>query len=589
MKSKNRVLKIATTMATIFLTCSQSVKAANSYTLERAGPAAATETTARILVDRIAVRTGLKPVSAGEVIIELRVDPKADLSAEGYRLARDGSRTVITGQDRRGLLYGAGKFLRTSTFAKGEFTPSAWTGVSAPEMPVRIAYFASHYGNYYENAPIDELRRYIEDLGLWGYNGVSIWFHKTTHRGLQDEHARKTLKHLAAILKAVDETGLDASLMECANAGYAPDTIPEGLGSTAGPHVRAGRWVCPSRPGGMEHILAVARTELDFLKRENVPIRNFVFWPYDDGGCQCEQCRPWGGNGYLKAAKSYAALAKERYPDAKVGIGSWRLEPAEWASLTRAGASGDLSYLDFILDDTSGPGKRNGGVDYIHENGVPGDKPLLLFAQISMGHGQYAWGGYGAQLSIGPFIEYWNRFQKSGLPVTGIIPYSEGRYEDLQKVLLAQLAWSPQRDPWDIVHEYAANLTSPDHAELVVEALHLDQERRFTEANQIVTMIDAALPDPIREAFPWRVFRIRHAVEELRANKAAIDLEKSLAEGQAVHTPEAAKLLGELKKLYHVNDRTSRQVMPGFSDKKIAAQLQAAKKIRSGKSPCSSH
>jgi hypothetical protein len=31
-----------------------------------------------------------------------------------------------------------------------------------------------------------------------------------------------------------------------------------------------------------------------------------VMWPYDQGGCTCSHCAPWGTNGFLKVAEPLA-------------------------------------------------------------------------------------------------------------------------------------------------------------------------------------------------------------------------------------------------------------------------------------------
>jgi len=73
---------------------------------------------------------------------------------------------------RGAVLYGVGKLLRDSRYDRGGFTPGPWRGRSAPECPFRALYAATHFMNFYEAAPAEEARRYVEDLALWGVNTV---------------------------------------------------------------------------------------------------------------------------------------------------------------------------------------------------------------------------------------------------------------------------------------------------------------------------------------------------------------------------------------------------------------------------------
>jgi hypothetical protein len=78
----------------------------------------------------------LVDVEGAPLIVELAVEP--GIGAEGFRIA-DGAPGVIriTGNDVRGLLYGTGKFLHTSSFGSDGFGPGSWRGTSLPGMPVR--------------------------------------------------------------------------------------------------------------------------------------------------------------------------------------------------------------------------------------------------------------------------------------------------------------------------------------------------------------------------------------------------------------------------------------------------------------------
>ena len=85
----------------------------------------------------------------------LRLLLRPDLGAEAFQLEDDVDGVpTIAGGDGRGLLYGVGKFLRDAAFAPGLVSPGAWRGVSRPDSPVRGIYFATHFHNFYHDAPV---------------------------------------------------------------------------------------------------------------------------------------------------------------------------------------------------------------------------------------------------------------------------------------------------------------------------------------------------------------------------------------------------------------------------------------------------
>lgn len=123
---------------------------------------------ADILARQITKRCDAQLVTSGadSFKIELAVEP--GIGTDGFRIADGpGDSVCITGNDSRGLLFGVGKFLRTSRYDRGGFMPSTWRGTSKPDKPVRGIYFATHFNNFYHDAPVEEVQSYVEELELW--------------------------------------------------------------------------------------------------------------------------------------------------------------------------------------------------------------------------------------------------------------------------------------------------------------------------------------------------------------------------------------------------------------------------------------
>lgn len=78
----------------------------------------------------------------GTVVLQLRIN--ASLGEEAFSVSNleafgpAAGSVVITGGDTRGLLFGAGKLLRSSRFdgpRSAPFVPGSWRGTAAPHLP----------------------------------------------------------------------------------------------------------------------------------------------------------------------------------------------------------------------------------------------------------------------------------------------------------------------------------------------------------------------------------------------------------------------------------------------------------------------
>ncbi len=161
---------------------------------------AAEATAARVLVEEIEKRTGLRwPVTTnwpdGGVVIALssstvesgwlkarprpaEKDPPG-LQPEGFRLAAEGAESPqpivwISGADGRGVLFGVGQLLRSSSWGKGFVRlPSPLDIATAPALPIRghqLGY--RHTANSYDGWDEKQFEQYIRELALFGANSI---------------------------------------------------------------------------------------------------------------------------------------------------------------------------------------------------------------------------------------------------------------------------------------------------------------------------------------------------------------------------------------------------------------------------------
>jgi hypothetical protein len=346
---------------------------------------------AEILGRQITERCGAKVLTAGEAGCAIELGLQPGIGTEGYRIVDGpGGCVRILGNDERGLLYGVGKFLRSSRYDEHGFTPGTWRGTSVPQSPMRGMYLATHFNNYYEAAPAAELQRYVEDLSLWGVNLLALAFPHWQYASYDDPPARTMTEHLCRILRAAKQVGMRVSIGDALNGGFTSTPaemrctlVPDPLGR----HGNFGVNLCPSNPAARQQLLKNWDQLLDRFADPGLDC--LTYWPYDEGGCGCQDCWPWGAKGYLSLSRAVSGLVRKKCPHLQVIVSTWTFDtpPAgEWEALSRALAR-DKSWADYIQADAHEDFPR-----FPLEQGVPGRLPLLNFPEISM-WGQTPWGG----------------------------------------------------------------------------------------------------------------------------------------------------------------------------------------------------
>jgi hypothetical protein len=509
---------------------------------------------AKIFGRQITERCGAKVVNAGEEAwpIDLRI--KAGIGMEGYKITDGpGSSVQIIGNDERGLLYGVGRFLHSSRYDQGGFTPSAWRGTSVPKCPMRGIYFATHFDNYYEAASPHELGRYVEDLALWGFNLLAVTYPHWQYSSYDDPAARKMNEHLRRIMRVAKQVGLRVSIGDALNGGFRSTPkellctpVPDPLGR----HGHFGVNLCPSKAAARERLLKNWERLLDEFADPGI---DFVtYWPYDEGGCGCRDCWPWGARGYPNLSRAVSALVRKKSPQTRVIVSTWTFDTppcGEWEGLSKALAE-DKTWADYIQADAHEDFPR-----FPLERGVTGGLPLLNFPEISM-WGQGPWGGYGSNPLPARLQRLWNQTEGK---LSGGTPYSEGIYEDINKVICSQFYWDPQRSAVETVREYARFEFSPDVADEVVKVVEAFEKNHLrgqigpsaNEAFERVKRIEAKLTPQARAAWRWRIVYLR----------ALIDHELLNTHGRLEGKP-LQEAFRELTSIYHAEHAHSMPIRP---------------------------
>ncbi len=500
-------------------------------------------------------------------IIELAVEP--GIGPESFVIT-DGAegRIRIVGHDERGVLYGAGQLLRTSRYGPGVFTPSHWRGSSRPEKPIRGIYFATHFYNYYQNAPLDEVERYVEELALWGMNTLQVWYDMHHFNGFDDPDAVAFRLRLRRIMEAAKRVGMDIALLVIGNEAYANSPVELRALPGDGRGASYDMSVCPASSDGMGYILGILGKYFDWVG--DLSPTYVTLWPYDQGGCACDKCRPWGSRGFVRCVDAVGELARRKLPGVKVIFSTWDFDAGEWQEAApllrkRPDMADSLMMENHVIPATftSYPAPL--------EEGAALGKPVIGFPEISM-EGMFPWGGFGANPQPQRFHDQW---QANRVFLSGGFPYSEGLFEDMNKVLWIQLYWNPAASVQEILSHYIAYEFSPDAVEAVSGVIRtLERNHHFRwwpgelegtdipagwfpskgsvpqtdpgaeEAYATMQGVDATLPAWARLSWRWRILFLRSLLDsELKTNDGVPDA-------------NCLDAFDELNRIYRVNDQT---------------------------------
>ena len=418
----------------------------------------------------------------------IRFLPDPQVPEDGYRIEAQPGGSDVLASTKLGWLSGAGRVMQEGRITEDGFEPGDFSGSFAPRCELCGAYFATHFGNWYMKAPFDELREYIEELALFGGQRlIRMWFDYHHYTGIDDPAAQEVIERLHFILQTGKELGMKVGLGGPANEGYSttPDELKAEWKVQGKYHREPGSHyhveVCPSRPGGMELILKNRREMLECFS--DIGLDLFGFGVYDQGGCTCPLCEPYGGKAYLNIVRRVTPVVRELFPDCQINIGGWYLDrfvDGEWKMVyDRLEKEQDLAdSIRYIagVNSISLPADTPENADCRGKllSGIgPGRTKLVGFPEISM-QGCYPWGGFGAN----PYPE---RIQKdwdiTGHTQTGgMWSYSEGFFEDINKYIVSGLYSGRFETAQDAMRAYVKTEFSPIYTDEIMEILNMMEE-----------------------------------------------------------------------------------------------------------------
>lgn len=443
------------------------------------------------------------------------------LKKDGYYLKINSSEIVLSSQNAGGAVAGLGRLLRLMEFSEFGVTIPTMTLVENPAMTVRGIYFATHFNNYYECAPIEDIKSYIEEMALWGCNSLLVWFDPEKYKGFDDPKALSFIARLKQMEQTSHQLGMQFGLTVIANDAF--PSSPLAVRSPKPSFLSRNYYPCPYQPGAMEYEANYISKLLESI--ENVD--NLVVWCYDPGGCDCDRCAPYAGNGYIKFAEQTANIFKKGNPAGSVYLSDWYIDGAEFdvhkvnvEKFIEFLKSGKGIWCDGVLNQMSP--LHSDLPKAIIKSGVNREQcPMLSFMDISMIN-MRPWGGYGSN----PLGNYVGVAMYIYAPfITGGWPYSEGIYEDVNKFQWFLKCWNAQEDVAEIYKEYArfyfGQKVSGKAAQLfdLLEKSHKRKEwevenlKESGTAWELTKQINEEIAPWAKTSWRWRIVYLRAAID----------------------------------------------------------------------------
>ena len=496
----------------------------------------------RMVEERVCERVPASD-AAGTFSVKLSID--ASLPPDFAEVRVKGSGAEVRAPRFRTLVSGAGNLLKSFRYGRDRFAAADGSYDFKAAKSVRIAYLARHFASPFMQFDAETMCRYMDDLVLDGINAFNTQTSIPNVDAVRLKHDVAERERFLGVSAAIVEhlRKLDCGMGGGGGGNQAAGDTDPAIRAEKNTNPRApetGFNVCPEKPGAMEFLLSRQRRHLEKIKREGLDIKFLTHFPYDEGGCGCAKCEPWGCNGYLRMCEAFQPLNREAFPDAKSVVSTWLFRENEFAGLWEYLKTHD--WIDYLEIDDFGAEYPQYPLDHPIPNG---HTKIITFPEISM-WGRIPWGGFGAVAYPKMLERIFRRCEKA---VEGFRYYSEGIFEDINKAVVTGLYIDPSTTPNDILARYAAYHfpgVSPDDFVRLVELFEKNHrpymmERENADAAKTLALkMDRDILPSMKNSWRWRLVWLR----------AMIDPEIC---GTADLQPDSAKpYFDELVRLYHV-------------------------------------
>ena len=207
----------------------------------------------RVMLNSICERIPVEFTKDGLTIV-FGIDSRIG-EAESYQIEHVDLVWYITGSDVLGLFFGIGKFLHTATWSDSDFVPNPPKGVVLPDCSYRVIYFSVHAYNWYHMAPTEDLEKYLEELLLWGYNGIHLCVPIMNLHSFDEPLFHEAVEKTKTIYRLAKKLGMRRSFGIVPNQGLLSAPEEYNAEPVTRPRPNNGRNLCPSN--GLFYAVAI--------------------------------------------------------------------------------------------------------------------------------------------------------------------------------------------------------------------------------------------------------------------------------------------------------------------------------------------
>lgn len=397
-------------------------------------------TAAALLVDEVERRTGIRwPLerSAGP---EIRI-VRGSGPAEGYRVRIDAAGISVSGNDDRGILFGAGRLLRVLKMSRGAIqAPDSFDVSTAPRYKLRghqLGYRPKT--NSYDGWTVAMWEQYIRDLAVFGTNAVELIPPRSDDDPESPHFPLPPMRMLREMTGLLDKYGMDVWIWYPAmDEDYsAPSAVEASLKEWGEVFQQARRVDAVFVPGG-DPGHTPPRVLMSLLEKQTRNLHRFhpkaQMWVSPQGFTQ-----PW--------LDEFLGILKNEQPAWLTGV-------------------------------VYGP-QVKGSIQALRE-AVPKRYAIRHYPDIThtrqcqfpVPDWDIAYSLTEAREPVNPRpMQYARIFQLYQPLTTGFITYSEGCNDDVNKFVWSALGWDPDANVAGILREYSRYFLGPRYEDVFAQGL----------------------------------------------------------------------------------------------------------------------
>ena len=327
---------------------------------------------------------------------------------------------------------------------------------------VRELYCPGHFGNWYEAAWPNEMASYLKEMREMGFNEYSDWFTSTDsstpgtgYHTLSMELFQRKLQNF----RNAYELGFKLNLGIPPNHVFLNQLQKEYLAKT-GPRI-IGQLICPSNPQARKLIKKNAEFQFKLIKDSGISLNAVVSFAYDYGGCLCEKCKPWILTWANLMNEIYEA-GKKYYPELKLRFSTWWWVKEEYEIIKQLLDKNKTLRSNLTLVFYIPYGKTDIGT---YDGKTVPDMPVDKMAFFNIGYCENRedadlYGKKGPVIAPERIQKTLQNLQKRNF--SGYMAYSEGIYDELNKVICGLISSGQVKEPKEAIDWYVKRYFETD-------------------------------------------------------------------------------------------------------------------------------